>query len=153
LRPAPIAARSRAGRRPPKSSASIQSPESSGRIFAAWAVTVWLTRHWTADQLVDAIAAQAYFGARACGVEQAAETYFGKPVAALATDEMALPAGLLQAPTKYNPACRRDAARGRRDDMLKKLKDAGGLSDAELTAALARPVSAVTVCKTPPQPR
>ena len=44
-----------------------------------------------------------FFGANAYGLEAASETYFGKEPKALTLPEAALLAGLLQAPSTYNP--------------------------------------------------
>jgi hypothetical protein len=126
----------------------INSPAPRGvtGVVTRAAVEFWLTRHWTADQLVDAIAQGAYFGAKATGVNQAAATYFGKPVGSLSPDEIALIIGLLQSPASYNPACHPDAAKGRRYYMLGKLRDAGVLSEEEFKVALARPIVVLTTC-------
>ena len=59
-----------------------------------------------------------YFGNGAYGVEAAAETYFGVPVALLHPAQSAMLAGLIQDPGGYDPILHPGAARARRDTVL-----------------------------------
>ncbi len=85
----------------------------------------------------------AYFGAGAYGVAAAAEVYFGKDVENLTVAEAALLAGLVKAPTNYNPHRNFTAARGRQVYVLGRMREDGYISDAEHQAALDEPVALV----------
>lgn len=74
------------------------------------------------------------------GVAAAAQTYFGKPIQELTVEETALIAGLIKGPNTYSPFKDRDMAKRRRDVVLRLLRDAGRLSEAEWTAAVNRPL-------------
>jgi membrane peptidoglycan carboxypeptidase len=72
-----------------------------------------------------------YFGNGAYGVEAAAETYFGVPVALLRPAQSALLAGLIQDPGGYDPIVHPGAARVRRDTVLGLMATYHHLSRAE----------------------
>jgi penicillin-binding protein 1A len=74
-------------------------------------------------------------GATAVGVQAAAEIYFSRPVWKLGLPQLALLAGLPQAPTEYNPLLHPRAARRRRDEVLAKMAQLGWISGARATAA------------------
>ncbi|MBI4695409.1 MAG: penicillin-binding protein 1B [Gammaproteobacteria bacterium] len=59
------------------------------------------------------------------GFGLAARFYFGRPLAELSVPEYALLIGLVKGPTSYNPLRNPDAARDRRNTVLKILLDAG----------------------------
>lgn len=80
-----------------------------------------IEKRYTKDEILGMYLNQAYFGARAYGIEAAAQTYFGKPVSELSTAEAALLAGLLKAPSKYSPFKNPDKAHVRRQIVLKKM--------------------------------
>ena len=74
---------------------------------------------------------QVYFGHGAYGVEAASRTYFGKSVSELSVREAALLAGLPRAPTTYSPFDHAEAAKRRREVVLRRLVEYGALKDAE----------------------
>ncbi len=80
---------------------------------------------------------QVYLGHGAYGVEAAAENYFKKGVEELNVAEMALLAGLPQAPSKFSPIVRPTAARARQEYVLKRMAEDGYITEAERTDALA----------------
>ena len=64
-------------------------------------------------------------------MEAAARTYFGKSVSELTVRESALIAGLPRAPTNYSPFDRPEAAKRRREVVLRRLVDFGSIKDEE----------------------
>lgn len=80
---------------------------------------------------------QVYLGHGAYGVEAAAENYFKKGVEELNLAEMALLAGLPQAPSKFSPIVRPTAARARQEYVLKRMEEDGYISHGERNEALA----------------
>jgi penicillin-binding protein 1C len=77
-----------------------------------------LTRQLSKDEILALYLNQTYYGGMAYGVEAAAQTFFGKPVAELDLAESALIAGLPQAPSLYNPFTNPQAARERQQVVL-----------------------------------
>jgi penicillin-binding protein 1A len=92
-----------------------------------------LERRYTKDRILEMYLNQVYFGHGAYGVEAAARTYYGKSVAELNVREAALLAGLPRAPTTYSPFEHSEAAKRRREVVLRRLVEYGALKDAEAT--------------------
>ncbi|MGQ7793949.1 transglycosylase domain-containing protein [Faunimonas sp. B44] len=82
----------------------------------------------------------AYFGAGAVGIAAAAEAYFGKPVADLGLHETAFLAGLLTAPSGFDPVAEPDAARARIRAVLDRMAGTGLIERGAADAAAAEPV-------------
>jgi penicillin-binding protein 1A len=76
-----------------------------------------------------------YLGHHAYGVQAAAENYFRKDVRDLSLAEMALIAGLPQAPSRYSPFMNPKAATERRGYVLRRMSEEGMISRAEHDAA------------------
>jgi penicillin-binding protein 1A len=74
---------------------------------------------------------QVYFGQGSYGVEAAARTYFGKSVSELTVRESALIAGLPRAPTNYSPFDRPEAAKRRREVVLRRMVEFGSIKEEE----------------------
>jgi penicillin-binding protein 1A len=74
-------------------------------------------------------------GATAAGVGAAAKVYFSKPVWKLDLDQMALLAGLPQAPSEYNPLLHPGRARARRNEVLAQMARQGYISVGRAGAA------------------
>jgi penicillin-binding protein 1A len=79
---------------------------------------------------------QVYLGHGAYGVQAAAENYFRKDVTELSLAEMALIAGLPQAPSKFSPIVKPTAARARQEYVLTRMVKDGVITEAEKQEAL-----------------
>ena len=90
-----------------------------------------LERRYSKDRILEMYLNQVYFGHGSYGVEAAARTYFGKSVSELTIRESALIAGLPRAPTNYSPFDRAEAAKRRREVVLRRLVDFGTIKDDE----------------------
>src|SRR6201996_7876331 len=77
-------------------------------------------------------------GSTAVGVGAAAQFYFSRPVWKLDTAQMALLAGLPQAPSQYNPMLYPRAAKARRNEVLQKMAKLGYLAPSRARALEAR---------------
>ncbi|WP_053161317.1 transglycosylase domain-containing protein [Streptomyces caatingaensis] len=82
----------------------------------------------------------AFFGEQAYGVEAAAERYFGVHAADLSLPQAALLAGLVQAPTAYDPVTHPREARERRDTVLRTMARYGTVTGAEARRAIGTPL-------------
>jgi penicillin-binding protein 1A len=80
---------------------------------------------------------QVYLGHGGYGVQASAENYFKKNVDELNLAEMALLAGLPQAPSKFSPIVKPTAARARQEYVLKRMAEDGYITQAERQEALA----------------
>ena len=88
-----------------------------------------LERRYTKDRILEMYLNQVYFGHGAYGVEAASRTYFGKSVSELNVREAALLAGLPRAPTTYSPFEHGEAAKRRREVVLRRMVDYGALNE------------------------
>jgi penicillin-binding protein 1A len=83
---------------------------------------------------------QIYFGQGAYGVEAAAQTYYHKPVEKLTLPEMAILAGLPQAPSRYSPVTNPMRAKERQTYVLHRMGEVGFVPKEEAEAAVKEPV-------------
>src|SRR5690606_34720697 len=89
------------------------------------------------DQILELYLNQIFLGKRAYGFAAAAQTYFGKPLTQVSAAEAAMLAGLPKAPSRFNPLVNPRRATERQRYILRRMLEAGFLSQAEYEAALA----------------
>jgi penicillin-binding protein 1A len=89
-----------------------------------------LAQHMSKRQILAANLNRTFYGNHAFGVEAAAETYFSRHARELTLPQAALLAGLPQAPSVYDPFRDADAARGRRNAVLRAMLDTRAISRA-----------------------
>src|SRR5437763_6655173 len=95
------------------------------------ALALELERRYPKDRILEMYLNQVYFGNGAYGVEAASRTYFGKSVTELNVKEAALLAGLPRAPSTYSPFEHGEAAKRRREVVLRRMVEYGALKDAD----------------------
>jgi len=100
----------------------------------------WLERRFTKDQILTIYLNRVYLGAGTYGVEAATRRYFGKPSRQLTPHEAAVIAGLLKAPSRYSPASDLERAKGRAEEVLGNLAEAGYMTVEEARAAGRQPL-------------
>lgn len=83
-----------------------------------------------------------FLGNRAYGIQAAAEIYYGKPLEDLSTAQLAMIAGLQQAPSRNNPIANPVKAIQRRNWILGRMRELGTLDDEEYHLAINESVSA-----------
>ncbi len=113
------------------------NPERSLRRKAQeFLLALWLERKFTKERILELYLNRVYFGSGAYGISAASQKYFGKKVSHLTMAESAMLAGLLKAPSRYNPVNDRQLARGRLVQVLANMQDAGYIAPQDQTAAL-----------------
>jgi len=95
----------------------------------------WLEHKFTKDQIFTLYLNRVYFGAGTYGVEAAARKYFSKSARHLSLYESALIAGLLKAPSKYNPRANPKLAEQRTAIVLQNMINAGYLTKSQASQA------------------
>jgi penicillin-binding protein 1A len=113
------------------------------RKVAELAAAIELEERHDKEEILAAYLNVAYFGDGANGVAAAAQAYFGKDVADLALSEAALLAGLLPAPSEWNPRRDLDAALARQTYVLDRLEALGAVDDDVLAWSRAEPLELV----------
>lgn len=99
-------------------------------------LAIKIERNLPKDRILELYLNKIYFGKRAYGVAAAAEVYYGKDISKLTLAEMAMLAGLPQAPSAINPLNDARAALKRRNHVLKRMNHYGFISDKEYDAAV-----------------
>jgi membrane peptidoglycan carboxypeptidase len=95
--------------------------DTTGRKVREMRYALSLEKQFTKQQILERYLNLAPFGNSAFGIYAAAEVYFGKPPSALTLPEAALLAGLVKAPSAYDPM----TAQGRKDSMQRRLHHRG----------------------------
>ena len=91
----------------------------------------WLEHTLTKQQILALYLNRVYFGAGTYGVDAAARKYFGKPAAKVTPFEAAMLAGMVKAPSRYNPLIDPKRATDRAKQVLASMVDAGYMTDAD----------------------
>jgi len=101
-------------------------------------LALWLERKFSKDQILSLYLNRVYFGAGTYGIDAAARHYFGKPATQVNLYEAAQLAGLLKAPSRYNPVRDKNQAEERTALVLRAMAEAGFVPEAEVERAQAK---------------
>ncbi len=100
-------------------------------------IALKLEIEYSHEQILSMYLNVAYFGDGAWGAQQASERYFGKSASALSWGQACMLAGMLQAPSLYDPLSHYALARSRELDVIKQLVSTGKLSAGSARAVAA----------------
>ena len=103
------------------------------------ATTVWMTRSWSKDDFLNALAARGQYGFGWRGVTLAASRYFTRQPSALTLSETAYLASRL-GEIGDDPWCHPKTAVSMRDDLLARMRDNGTISDEDFRHASSIPL-------------
>ena len=101
----------------------------------------WLDLRLGKDEVLTRYLNSVYLGAGAYGMSAAARTYFDKRLSELTLAETAMLAGLIQAPSRYDPIRNLDAARARAAVVLDAMVETGTIGAQSASAAKGAPAS------------
>ncbi|WP_211229970.1 transglycosylase domain-containing protein [Desulfovirgula thermocuniculi] len=104
-------------------------------------LAIQLERHYAKDEILTFYLNRIYFGEGAWGIGTAAKTYFDKRVEDLTLAEAALLAGLVRAPSYYNPFENPEGALARRNTVLKQMEECGFSTPEQVAKAQAEPLN------------
>jgi 1A family penicillin-binding protein len=102
-----------------------------------------ITRRYSKGEILELYLNEIYFGNLSYGIGAAAETYFGKEVSDLTLSESALLVGMIQAPALHDPYTRPESALGRREVVLRLMRQRGYIDDAQYEQAVDAPLGIV----------
>ncbi len=105
-----------------------------------WGTAVKLERSYTKEEIITMYFNQVFFGSGAYGIKAAAQTYFAKHPAELTVEESATLVGLVNKPSRYNPALHYEKSMTRRNFVLSQMRKAGYLSKTELDSISKLPI-------------
>jgi penicillin-binding protein 1A len=101
-------------------------------------LALWLEHRFSKDQILEVYLNRVYLGAGTYGVDAAAHRYFNKSAKQTNLYESAAIAGLLKAPTRFNPTRDRDRAAARTAQVLTNMVDAGLITRNQASVAIER---------------
>ena len=96
-----------------------------------WITSVKLERNYTKEEIVDMYLNAVFFGSNSYGIQSASLYFFGKNPIDLKVEESAVLVGMVNKPTRYNPAINPDKALERRNLILGRMRDKDYLTRAE----------------------
>jgi penicillin-binding protein 1A len=96
---------------------------------------------FTKDQILELYLNEIFLGLNSYGIAAASLNYFGKSLDELTIDEMAYLAALPKGPNNYHPFRFAKRATERRNWVLEQMLDNGYITEAEMKAAQAKPLS------------
>jgi penicillin-binding protein 1A len=105
------------------------------------ALAVKLDHRYSKNDILRMYLDTVYFGHGFYGINRAAAGYFGVTPAGLSWTQAAMLAGLVQAPTAFDPFVHLDAARARESHVIDRLVSTGRLTKAQATAVRAQPLN------------
>ncbi len=98
-------------------------------------MALWLEHKFTKDQILTLYLNRVYLGSGTWGVDAASRRYFGVPASRANLYQSALLAGLLKAPSRYNPQNDRELSYKRTTQVLANMVAAGSISQAQAEEA------------------
>ena len=101
----------------------------------------WLDLRLGKDEVLTRYLNSVYLGAGAFGMSAAARTYFDKRLSELTLAEAAMLAGLIQAPSRYDPIRNLNAARARAAVVLDTMVETGAIDAQSASAAKSAPAT------------
>ena len=116
-------------------------------------LALWLEHRFSKNQILEIYLNRVYLGAGTYGVDAAAHRYFNKSARQATLYESAAIAGLLKAPTRFNPIRDSDKAAARTAQVLARMVDAGVVTSSQAMAALSGGSSLAAVPVTRPGAR
>jgi membrane peptidoglycan carboxypeptidase len=115
--------------------------QTSGRKIREIRLAIALEKKLSKQEILERYLNEAYFGHRAYGIFAASQIFFSKTPKNLTPSEAATLAGLVQAPSAYDPAASDlHAATDRRNYVLQRMADLGYLKPDDAKNAATRPI-------------
>ena len=112
------------------------------RKFKEMLLALKLERELTKDEILELYINAVPFGKRAYGAQAAAYTYYNKSLDELSLPQLAMLAGIPQAPSAGNPINGPERALRRRNLVLSRMREQGSITGVEFEQASVAPISA-----------
>jgi penicillin-binding protein 1A len=119
----------------------LSSARTAQRKVQELVLAIWLERKFSKDEILQLYLNRVYYGAGATGIEKAAQTYYHKSAIELSLMEAATLAGVLKAPTNYNPLTHPEESAARAKLVITAMVDAGFITADEANQAINAPAT------------
>jgi len=121
-----------------------------GRKLREALLAIWLEATLGKDEILTRYLNAVYLGAGTYGMAAAARHYFDKKLSDLNLSEAAMLAGIIQAPTRFNPITNPEAARARAALVLDAMAEENAIDQKKAMAAKAQPAVVRSAQRTEP---
>jgi penicillin-binding protein 1A len=118
----------------------LTSEKSLNRKVAEAVLAMRMEQVFTKDEILELYLNQVFWGRNTNGAETASQNYFGKSAADLNLAEAAMLAGVIQAPSIFNPVDNFATAKRRQALVLDRMREIGWITDKEAKEAKAYPI-------------
>ncbi len=105
-------------------------------------LAIWLETKFSKDEILQLYLNRVYYGSGAVGIEKAAQAYFKKSAQDLTLAEAAILAGVLKAPSTYNPVANPLASNDRAKLVIEAMIEEGYVTHADAQTAADQPAAA-----------
>lgn len=119
----------------------LNNERTLGRKLREGLAAIWLEMRLPKDEILTRYLNSVYMGAGAQGLPAAAKLYFNKELAELTLSEAALLAGLIKAPSRFNPLRNSNVAQERAEVVLNTMEQTGAIDRQSIEDAKAHPAS------------
>ncbi len=106
-----------------------------------WITAVKLERSYTKDEIMNMYLNSIFFGSNAYGIKAASETFFDKEPSQLTVEEAATLIGMVNKPTRYNPALNPDKSLLRRNFVIGRMQKNGFITKAQCDSIQQIPIN------------
>lgn len=112
------------------------------RKFKEMLLAIKIDHEFSKDDILQLYLNKVYFGQSAYGVAAAAQVYYGKSLNQLTLPQIAMLAGLPQAPSRNNPLANPEIALQRRNHVLERMFEENDIDSATYEQAIQAPITA-----------
>jgi len=119
----------------------LSSERSLNRKVAEAVLATRVEKIFTKDQILEMYLNQVYWGQNTNGAQTAAQNYFNKNAADLSLAEAAMMAGVVQAPSVFNPVDNYKIAKQRQSLVLDRMQELGWATPQEIKDAKNAPIA------------
>lgn len=116
-------------------------------------LSFWLEHNFTKTEILELYLNRVYFGSGTYGVDAAARRYFGRPAKDVTLLQAAMLAGMLKAPSRYNPNNDPIAAATRAQIVIQNMVDADFITEEQANQAGSQSTAAEDNTPLPPAAR
>ncbi|UTW47894.1 penicillin-binding protein 1A [Bacterioplanoides sp. SCSIO 12839] len=120
----------------------LSSEKTFTRKFTEILLALKIEKALTKEEILELYINKIYLGKRAYGIEAAAQVYYGKSINELTLPQLAMIAGLPQAPSAANPINNPERAKSRRNYVLARMRTLDKISQEQFTLAASAPITA-----------
>lgn len=120
----------------------LSSSKTFSRKFTEILLALKIEQELTKEQILELYLNKIYLGKRAYGIEAAAQVYYGQSISELSLPQLAMIAGLPQAPSAANPINSPKRAKERRNYVLTRMFELEFITQQQYTEAIEAPIIA-----------